>query len=138
MEVTEILNRAKQLRREGQLTEAARCYSDAAKVYRQANDEPRLAHALRHVGDIELEQGRLAEAEPNYRVALAIYRSLPQAVPLDLANCLRGCALLQEALACPEAAAKLWREAGALYQSVGVEAGVAESKVRILNLEGNC
>ncbi|HET9365708.1 MAG TPA: tetratricopeptide repeat protein [Candidatus Angelobacter sp.] len=125
--------------------EALHHYEEAAAIYRLADhrladhrtaDVPlKLAHTIRHVGDIHRHEGRTEPAESCYQEALAIYRAHPEMPPLDLANALRGFALLKETAADPQTAKSLWEEAGKLYASVNVEAGVAESKRRLALLK---
>jgi tetratricopeptide (TPR) repeat protein len=109
-------------------------YEDAVAIYRTLGDPLVLAHTVRHVGDILRRQGKLELAAPCYTEALAIYRSQDQTPPLDLANAIRGYALLKEDAGEGEEARKLWQEAGRLYAEVGVEAGVAESQRQITHL----
>ncbi len=109
-------------------------YGEAVAIYRSAGDELRLAHAIRHIGDIYLEACQLPPAEPCYVEALRIYRGNPNTDPLDLANAIRGFALLNEELGKREEARRLWEEARTLYATVNVEAGVKESERRIAQL----
>lgn len=106
-------------------------YEEAAAIYRTLNDPLVLAHTVRHVADILRRQGRPAQAAPCYIEALAIYRSNGQAPPLDLANAIRGYALLKGDAGESEEARELWQEAGHLYAAVGVEAGAAEARRRL-------
>ena len=59
------------------------------------------------------------------------YRKHPETPPLDLANAIRGLALLKSDSKRPESARALWHEARELYAAVNVEAGVAESNHRL-------
>ena len=107
-------------------------YEKAVAIYRDEPDALALAHAIRHLGDIQRNLGRLESAEPHYREALAIYRSHPDADALDVANAIRGLAIL----ACDsgrdkQEARALWQEARDLYASVNVQAGVNESSRRL-------
>ena len=120
-------------------------YEEAAAIYRLADhrladyraaDAPlKLAHTVRHIGDIHRHEGRMEPAGSCYQEALAIYRAHAETQPLDLANALRGFALLKETVGDPQTASSLWEEAGKLYASVNVEAGVAESKRRVTMLK---
>jgi tetratricopeptide (TPR) repeat protein len=117
-----------QLERDMTNTQAAlQFYQEAVGIYHKQGDMLRLAHTVRHVGDIYREDGQLAPAEPCYEDALRMYRANPDTPPLDLANTLRGFALLKEQLGQKQQARELWTEARDLYRSVDVEAGVAES-----------
>jgi tetratricopeptide (TPR) repeat protein len=118
--------RAKAEREAGRNEAAIALYGQAAEIARRDGDTLALAHRLRHIGDIHLEAGRIDRAAPCYDEALALYRSREDAKPLDLANLLRPMALLCEARKEPEAARRHWAEARALYEQVGVAAGVAE------------
>jgi hypothetical protein len=60
------------------------------------------------------------------REAVDLYRSDPDAKPLDLANSLRLQALALEALSRGDEALPLWREAGRLYEKANVAVAVAE------------
>jgi uncharacterized protein len=111
-------------------------YEEAAAIYRSLGDPLRLAHTIRHVGDIlrklgKLDHGKLAAAEACYAEALRIYREHAETSPLDLANTLRGFALLRGDNGDEAGAALLWREAGDLYAAVNVQAGVDESERRL-------
>jgi len=110
-------------------------YEEALVIYQAKGDGLRVAHTIRHVGDIHLEAGRLDLAEPCYHAALEIYRQDKLTPPLDLANTIRGLAILKFDTGENEQAKLLWKEAGQLYASVNVEAGVAESKRRLALLE---
>jgi tetratricopeptide (TPR) repeat protein len=102
-------------------------YEDAVAICRLEDDALRLAHAVRHLGDVHLDGDRLDRAEPCYREAVALYRAHPQAPPLDLANALRPLAMLEEHLGRTAQAVALWTEARDLYAAADVQAGVAES-----------
>jgi tetratricopeptide (TPR) repeat protein len=124
-----------QIERDLKNTEIARKhYEEAAAIYRAQGDALRLAHSVRHVGDIYLDEGQLTLAEPCYVEALSIYRGNPGTGPLDLANTVRGFAVLNQELGLREEARRLWEEARELYSSVNVVAGVKESDRRIAQL----
>jgi tetratricopeptide (TPR) repeat protein len=110
---------------------AQQYYEEAAAIYRTDGPPLRFAHTIRHIGDIHLQAGQHALAEPCYKAALAIYRKYADAPPLDVANTLRGMAILKTEVGENRVASVLWQEAGDLYASVNVEAGVQESKRRI-------
>lgn len=109
-------------------------YEEALALCRGVGDAQRIAHTVRHVGDLHRGAGRLDMAEPCYAEALKIYRADPGTVTLDLANTLRGFALLKEATGDEGQARSMWQEAGELYQSAEVEAGVAEAARRLARL----
>jgi tetratricopeptide (TPR) repeat protein len=106
-------------------------YQRATAIFREANYEQRMAHSSRHVGDILREHGRPEEAETYYAEALRVYRSLPQTPPLEVANALRGYALLKEHTGCIDEARQLWDEARTLYTLAEVVPGVEESQLHL-------
>lgn len=110
----------------GNLEAAGHLYANAVALYRELGLRDRLAYALRHEADVLRETGKVGEAEPLYREAEDIYRQLGESATLDLANTLRGLALVNEASAKTSAAKALWQEARELYSKCNVEAGVAE------------
>ena len=120
-------------------------YQQSAAIYRTLNDPLRLAHTIRHIGDMLRESGKHSAALPFYEEALAIYRTHPEGGTLDLANTLRGYALLQTDFGNIPEAIELWKEAGQLYNQVWQEPnspykqsdlapGIAESQNQIAAL----
>ena len=73
---------------------------------------------------------------PATQEALDIYRREPEANPLDLANALRPFAILREKIGDFEGARAFWREARELYESLTIEAGVAEASQALARLGG--
>jgi tetratricopeptide (TPR) repeat protein len=118
------------------LESAERHYRKASQLYSRLDNPLKTAHTIRHAADILREQNKRDESALLYAEALEIYRNDPETPPLDLANAIRGFALLKEDLGDREQAILLWREAGKLYELTGTEAGVVESKRRIGLLAG--
>jgi tetratricopeptide (TPR) repeat protein len=114
---------------------ALKNYEEAVAIYRAAGDVLGWAHTVRHVGDILRNMGRRDLAEPCFRTALDLYRGDARTAPLDLANTLRGYALLMDDNGESVRAKPLWQEARDLYAAVGVDAGVKESSRRLALLE---
>jgi len=123
-------------RDEGKTQAALRHYGEAVEVLRKEGDGRRLAHAIRHIADIEREHKNPVKAAADYEEALALYRALEEIPALEMANALRGYALLKGQTGEDEEAKYLWYEAKALYEQAGVEAGVAESQSHIAFLMG--
>ncbi len=113
------------------LETSQRHYRQASELYRSLDSPLKTAHTVRHAADIMREQNKLDEAGPLYAESLEIYRSHKETPPLDLANAIRGFALLNEQTGNCEEAVSLWREARELYELTGIEAGVSESDRRI-------
>jgi tetratricopeptide (TPR) repeat protein len=111
-------------------------YTLAVAFVRIRNDPLVLAHRVRHLGDAYRRLGRATLAEPCYVEALSIYRQHKQANPLDLANAVRGFAVLKQEMGAVTEARRLWQEAHDLYVTAAVPAGVAESAARLAALGG--
>ena len=109
---------------------ALAAYQEAVGLLRADARDLKLAHTVRHLGDVHLDARRASEAELCYVEALAIYRSHPDPDPLDFANAIRVMAILREQQGEKAVALALWREAGTLYQRCGVTLGVDESRRR--------
>jgi tetratricopeptide (TPR) repeat protein len=113
---------------------ALRHYQEAIELLRRGADPLRLAHAVRHMADILRHEHSFEQARICYEEALAIYRRHSDASALDVANAVRGFALLQGDAGQNDAAMSLWQEARSLYESVNVQAGVQESDIHISRL----
>ncbi|MGO8986128.1 MAG: hypothetical protein ACLQFM_15195 [Terriglobales bacterium] len=132
VELARALTALSQIERDRHCTEDAFChYEEAAGLYRAEGDTLRLARTVRHAGDIQREAGHPELAEPCYHGALSLYRGHAGTPPLDLANAIRGLAILKSDAGETTAAKALWEEARALYAAVNVEAGVVESSRRL-------
>ena len=118
----------------GRRDAARQYYEEAVAIHRVESDPLKVAHTVRHLGDVNREDGRLDLAEPCYGEALALYRADSRTRPLDLANTLRGYAILKERTGDHDAARRLWEEAGQLYAAVNVQAGVDESSATLARL----
>jgi len=135
VELEKALTGLGQIERDLQNFEAARKhYEEAVAICRVQGDALKLAHTIRHLGDIHRHEGHRGLAEPCYREALSLYRSR-ETPPLELANAIRGLAILQSDAGEVKEARLLWAEARELYAAVKVEAGVAESSRRLAGLE---
>jgi tetratricopeptide (TPR) repeat protein len=132
-----LISSAYEARKNGRTREAILKYREAAAIYRELDCPLRLAHTIRHIADLlreEISESSLDGARLHYEEALDIYRSHPEARPLDLANALRGFALLWETLAASESAMKCWCEAKSIYELAEVRPGVEESEQHIRSL----
>lgn len=134
-ELAQAITGVGQIERDARNYDAARVhYEEAASIYRALGEPLRLAHTLRHIGDILQDHGRGRLGEAYTREALEIYRGDARTPPLDLANAIRGLAVIKQELGASGQARALWVEAKDLYASVGVDAGVRESEKRIAEL----
>lgn len=130
--LTDQLARAQELRRRGESARgkdgpmARLCYEQAVLLFREVEQPLLLAHTVRHLGDVYLEQGRPDLAEPCYDEALSLYRTHADESSLDYANAVRSLAVLRW-----EQAKMLWEEARTLYTGLSIEAGIQESGARV-------
>jgi tetratricopeptide (TPR) repeat protein len=139
--IEELLKQAADLRRRGE-SERRRpdtdggvaAYEQAVAILRTTGDVLKLAHTIRHLGDVHQEQGRPELAAPHYDEALALYRAHPNPPPGDLANVIRSQAVLKEETGANDQAAALWEEARALYAQLKIEEGVVEATRRLARL----
>ncbi len=106
-------------------------YEEAVSLCRKEGDPLRLAHAVRHLADLHRGASRLDLAASCYDEALALYRGDQRTAALDLANAIRGFALLKDGRGDVEEGRRLWEEARTLYLAVGVQAGVEECSARL-------
>lgn len=109
-------------------------FEESVAVAREADDPLRLAHAVRHLGQVDHRLGRLESAGRCYEEALDLYDQAGTAHPLDHANALRPTAALREELGDVEGARSLWLMAAELYRSAGVEEGVRECEAHLSGL----
>jgi len=129
------LSLAQELRRRGESARrkdgpmARVCYEEAVVLLRETDQPLVLAHTIKHLGDVYLEQGRPDLAEPCYHEALGIYRSHTDESSLDLANAVRSLAVLRW-----EQARVLWEEARVLYTGLSIVSGIQESSARVAAL----
>jgi tetratricopeptide (TPR) repeat protein len=103
----------------------------AVAAAERSGDELARAQGIRRLGDVYRRGNRTSEAEVCYREAIETYRSNPYSPPLDLANAVRGLAVLTDEVYGFREATTLWEEACELYGSAGIAAGVAECAARL-------
>lgn len=129
------LSRSAQIERDQHHLDAAvELYAEAVAICRTLNEPLVLAHTVRHLADILRNQASWDLAAPHYQEALDIYRGHSQTPPLDLANAIRGFALLKANIGDAKEARQMWLEARGLYADVGVQAGVDEADKQIAHL----
>ena len=112
-------------------TAALQHYKEAVDISRNVDQPLRFAHTLRHLADLYCDDGMLDLAESCYHEVLATYRTNKGSSPGDLANAIRGFAVMKDAAGSPDEARPLWEEARDLYASLGVEEGVQECNSRL-------
>ncbi|MFN0103359.1 MAG: hypothetical protein ACKV2U_14880 [Bryobacteraceae bacterium] len=114
---------------------ALKHYQDAAAIYSEIGDLMRFAHATRHIADLHMDAGHTQLAEARYIESLALYRDAAETKPLDLANTIRGLAILKQNMGDIGAAKLYWREAQTLYTTANVKEGIVETARRLALLE---
>ncbi|MDE2678036.1 MAG: tetratricopeptide repeat protein [Gemmatimonadota bacterium] len=111
-------------------------FEKSVAVAREAGDPLRLAHAVRHLGQVNHRLGRLESAGRCLAEAIDLYDQAGTAHPLDHANALRPMAVLREETGDVEGARLMWRRAAQLYRSAGVDEGVRECEAHLSDLDG--
>jgi tetratricopeptide (TPR) repeat protein len=111
-------------------------YERAVNLLRISGDRLKLAHTIRHLGDVHARQQHRAEAERCYAEALDIYRGHPSPAALDLANAIRAYAVFKTETGQLEGSRSLWAEASELYECAGLPAAVEECRRRANELPG--
>lgn len=130
------LNDLAQIERDlGNTTASIQFYKELADICENHNDPSGVAHALRHLGDIYLDEEELEEAENYYEKSLRIYNNQKPTSPLDLANTLRGYALLLEKQGDFRESLECWKKARTIYEDQLIMPGVEESDRWIKKLE---
>ncbi len=106
----------------------------SVSFYERSKNPPRLAHATRHLADLECHLDMLTESYNHYKKALDHYRQ-NNSPAMDLANTLRGLAILLEKSNDLDAAREAWKEARDIYDKYGIKEGVDEAEERLLKLK---
>ena len=119
----------------GERDSSIKNYKDAVALYRDLDEPLRLAHTIRHLGDVLSETGDLERARPNYVEALRIYDESKDANVLDVTNAKGSMARLLSRIDEREEAIELWKECAAGYGSLGIMEGVKEAKAWMRKLE---
>jgi hypothetical protein len=134
-QIEAVIQGARTARELGRIGEARNGYEKAASLARAAGESALLAHSLRHMSELDRKSQNTLAALNAGQEAVALYRAMPDALPLDLANALRVAALAIESHAKSADAAGIWREARELYAGIGVAAGVAECDEHLKQFE---
>lgn len=109
-------------------------YEEAIAILRSLDAPLKLAHTVRHLGDIHRHAGDLELAKRCYDEALGLYGEHPEAPALDVANALRAAALLAETLGDRPQALQHWQAAKGRYEEANVTAGAEEAARRVSRL----
>ncbi|MCC6988548.1 MAG: tetratricopeptide repeat protein [Acidobacteria bacterium] len=132
--VTVLAGMAQLHRDAGDAVSALPLFEEAVTHCQQLRDPHRLAHALRHLGEVHRELRHFDRAQQHLRDAVDRYRSQPDTAPLDLANAVRPLASCLERQGADDEARACWIEARDLYAALGLDAGVAECAAGVLRL----
>jgi tetratricopeptide (TPR) repeat protein len=103
--------------------------------YRASGEVQHIAHSVRHLADLEFKLGQLDGAEEHYREAIQIYINDDNTTKLNLANTLRGYAMLTESQENIVLALGLWEEVKTLYNSIDIPEGVEEANQHLEALD---
>ena len=116
------------------LPKALEMYEQSLEFYRKADNRDKIAHSTRHIADNQRELGQDENSERNYRLAVGIYKSNTRTFAGDLANALRGFAIVLESRnKIPEAIAA-WEETKDLYRECDLQMGQDEAQRKSYHL----
>ncbi len=108
--------------------------AQSVAYYERSANRDKIAHARRHLADLQYHLKKWNQAEESYRQVIELYRSHSQTSDGDLANALRGFALLLKERGAIEEAKRVWQETKELYQALGIQAGVDEANQNLASL----
>ncbi len=114
-----------------QLEQALAHCQQSLNYYHKEDDRDRIAHSTRHMADLLRQLKQYNKSEFNYRQAIDIYKSAFTVNPGNLANALRGFAILLEAQEKFEEASIAWKETKDLYTVCNIQEGVVEANQRL-------
>ena len=109
-------------------------YKKSLSHYRKTGQQDKIIHTLRHIADLERELGSFEVAEQHYREVVFWYRNNPGSGKGNLANSLRGFALVLEVQGKKEEAIQVWEEVKRFYTELNLDEGITEAKERLTNL----
>ena len=110
-------------------------YSKALKEYQSSGNKNGIAYAERHIADIAMELNIHEQAEESFKRALTIYREDESGNAMNIANTVRGYALLQEKTHQYHKSRSLWEEAREIYNRFNIQEGVGECDHHLSNLD---
>ena len=116
------------------LSKALEFCQQSLGFYNKTNNSDRIAHSTRHIADLQRAPSKCADSESNYRKAIGIYKADSQTKTGDLANALRGYALVLEKRSKISEAKTAWQETKKLYQACNLQAGVDEANRKLYSL----
>lgn len=119
---------------QGNYLKAVELNQESLNYFKKGNNMQGITHAMRHLADLQCQIGKLADAEGNYREVIDIYRDNPSTHAGNLANGLRGFAVLLEKRGKIKESITVWKETKELYSSIHLQEGVDEAKNKIASL----
>ena len=119
----------------GRYEKAAKFSLQSIAYYQQAQRPDLVAHATRHLADLQTNLGELAAAVANYQKAISIYREQAQSPPGNMANALRAYAVLLEKMDQVKEAIPIWEQVKSMYTSLGLAAGIKEAEESLHRLK---
>ena len=106
----------------------------SVKHYQKSGNLNRIAHATRHLADIQRRLNHITASEANYKKALRYYEE-NNSTPGDYANAVRGFALLMEVQNKTMEAISAWNKVKEFYLICNLEVGVQEAQNRLKALQ---
>lgn len=110
-------------------------YQQSLAFYEKTPFKDKVAHSLRHVADTFYSLNEIEEARSRYENVLEIYSAQEETNDVDMANALRGYALVLEKQDEKAAAVKEWSTILTIYEKYNLKSGITEAKSKIDQLE---
>lgn len=111
--------------------QALEFWQQSLVYYKKDGNPNKIAHSTRHIADIQRRLGDEEGSEKSYRKSLDIYRNNATTSTGDLANALRGFALLLEKRGKTAEAIANWHEVKESYKAIHLQEGVDEANERL-------
>ena len=119
------------------LLKALEYNNKSISYYTKDKNLDKIAHSIRHRADLQKALGQFENAESNYLKAIRIYKEQLQAFNGNLANALRGYALVLEKRKRFKKAIMVWEEIKAIYAKHQFSEGTIEANHKISQLKNH-
>lgn len=116
-------------------TKALQLCQESLSYYKKSKDLNKIAHSTRHIADLEYHLGNYDNSEEFYKASLKLYRENKNTNSLDMANALRGYAILLEKNKKGLEAIQIWTGAKQYYEASNIKAGINEANKKIKLLQ---
>ncbi|TQV70922.1 tetratricopeptide repeat protein [Aliikangiella marina] len=110
-------------------------YQQSQAFYEKTELQDKVAHSIRHVADTFYSLNEIEKARAQYESAIKMYNTQADTNDVDIANTLKGYALVLEKQNENEAAKKKWSTILSIYEKYNIQSGINEAKGKIEQLQ---